>query len=120
MWSVGCIFAEMLYKKHLVFRGDEDFDILVEIAKVLGTDGLDEYLEKYQIKPIYSGKNKMKNYKRRGFDDLLTKKNKKLVTEEALDLLFKMLRYDHAERITPLDALQHSYFDEVRGIDVSC
>ena len=51
---------------------------------------------------------------------MLTKKNKKLVTEEALDLLFNMLRYDHAERITPLDALQHSYFDEVRGIDVSC
>jgi len=36
------------------------------------------------------------------------------VSEEALDLLNKMLRYDHAERICPKDAMQHSYFKPVR------
>jgi casein kinase II subunit alpha len=33
-----------------------------------------------------------------------------LVSEEALNLLDKMLRYDHAERITPKDAMDHPYF----------
>jgi len=31
-----------------------------------------------------------------------------------LDLLNKMLVYDHAERVTPKDALEHRYFDPVR------
>jgi len=36
------------------------------------------------------------------------------VTEEALDLLSKMMRYDHAERITPKDALEHPYFKPIK------
>jgi casein kinase II subunit alpha len=34
-----------------------------------------------------------------------------LISNEALDLLDKMLRYDHAERITARDAMEHPYFD---------
>lgn len=37
-----------------------------------------------------------------------------LCSEDALDLLSKMLMYDHAERIAPRDALEHRYFDPVR------
>jgi casein kinase II subunit alpha len=37
-----------------------------------------------------------------------------LVSDEALDLLSQMLRYDHAERITPKDAMGHAYFQPVR------
>jgi casein kinase II subunit alpha len=37
-----------------------------------------------------------------------------LVSEEAIDLLSKMLRYDHAERITPKDAMEHPYFKPVK------
>jgi len=37
-----------------------------------------------------------------------------LCGEDALDLLSKMLVYDHAERITPKEALEHRYFDPVR------
>jgi casein kinase II subunit alpha len=36
--------------------------------------------------------------------------NESLISEEALDLLDSMLRYDHAERITPKDAMEHPYF----------
>lgn len=36
--------------------------------------------------------------------------NEALISEEALDLLDSMLRYDHAERITPKDAMEHPYF----------
>jgi len=40
--------------------------------------------------------------------------NEHLVSEEALDMLSKMLRYDHAERITPKDAMEHPYFKPVK------
>jgi casein kinase II subunit alpha len=36
------------------------------------------------------------------------------VSEEAIDMLSKMLRYDHAERITPKDAMEHPYFKPVK------
>ena len=34
--------------------------------------------------------------------------------KEALDLLDNMLRYDHAERITPKDAMEHAYFKPIK------
>ena len=36
------------------------------------------------------------------------------MSDEALDLLSKMLRYDHAERVTPRDAMEHPYFKPVK------
>lgn len=41
--------------------------------------------------------------------------NQALCHEDALDLLNKMLVYDHAERILPKEALEHKYFDPVRN-----
>lgn len=37
-----------------------------------------------------------------------------MVTEEALDLLDKMLRYDKNDRIRPKEAMAHPYFDPIR------
>lgn len=36
--------------------------------------------------------------------------NQHLVSAEALDFLDKLLRYDHLERLTARDAMDHSYF----------
>lgn len=36
------------------------------------------------------------------------------MSEQALDLLNRMLKYDHAERITPKDAMEHPYFEPVK------
>ena len=40
--------------------------------------------------------------------------NESLITEDALDLLDQMLRYDHAERTTPKDAMEHPYFKPIK------
>jgi casein kinase II subunit alpha len=40
--------------------------------------------------------------------------NQAFCSEDALDLLNKMLQYDHAERILPREAMEHRYFDPVR------
>lgn len=33
-----------------------------------------------------------------------------MCADDAIDLLSKMLIYDHADRITPKDAMEHAYF----------
>jgi casein kinase II subunit alpha len=40
--------------------------------------------------------------------------NESLITEDALDLLDQMLRYDHDERTTPKDAMEHPYFKPIK------
>ena len=42
-------------------------------------------------------------------------RNKALASEDAIDLLSKMLVYDKNLRIRPKDALEHRYFDPVRA-----
>ncbi len=50
-------------------------------------------------------------YPRRPWDKFITPENKHLCCPEAIDILSKMLVYDHAERITPKDAMEHPYFN---------
>ena len=44
----------------------------------------------------------------------VTPQNEHLVSDEALDLLSQMLKYDHAERILPKEALDHPYFKPIK------
>ena len=48
---------------------------------------------------------------------LLTRNNAYLCTEEAIDLIDKLLVYDHAHRILPKEAMKHPYFNQVRKED---
>ncbi|CAG14693.1 unnamed protein product, partial [Tetraodon nigroviridis] len=40
MWSLGCMLASMIFLKEPFFHGQDNYDQLVRIAKVLGTDEL--------------------------------------------------------------------------------
>ena len=42
MWSLGCMLAGMIFKKEPFFHGYDNYDQLVKIAKVLGTEELFE------------------------------------------------------------------------------
>merc|ERR1712000_740572 len=46
MWSLGAMFASMIFRKEPFFHGNSNSDQLVKIAKVLGTDDLFDYLDK--------------------------------------------------------------------------
>lgn len=47
MWSLGCTFASMIFKIDTFFKGSDNYDQLVKIAQVLGTDDLVDYMGKY-------------------------------------------------------------------------
>ena len=49
MWSLGCMFAGMIFRREPFFHGHDNYDQLVKIAKVLGTDDLQKYLDKYEL-----------------------------------------------------------------------
>ena len=88
---------------------------MVKIAKVIGTDELFEYLEKYDLEldPHYDGI--LGRHSRKPFSRFITAENSHLVSDEAIDLLNKLLRYDHQERLTAVEAQAHEYFAPVRA-----
>jgi casein kinase II subunit alpha len=48
LWSLGCMVAGMIFRKEPFFHGHDNYDQLVKIAKVLGTDDLFAYLRSTQ------------------------------------------------------------------------
>src|ERR1700709_359479 len=49
MWSLGAMLASMIFRKEPFFYGNTNMELLVRIAKVLGTEELFDYLNKYKI-----------------------------------------------------------------------
>lgn len=109
VWSIGCIFAELITGKPL-FKGKDYVDQLNKILDVLGTP------EERIIQRI--GSEKAQKYvrslpfkKRIPYNRLMPSAD-----PSALDLLAKMLTFDPHDRITVPQALEHdwlfSYHDE--------
>jgi len=114
MWSLGCMFAGMIFMVHPFFHGRDNYDQLVRIAKVLGTESLAEYLTKYKLSldPQYEGL--LGTYQRKPWKKFVTDENRHLVSDDALDLLDKLLVFDPAKRFTAREAMAHPYFANVR------
>ena len=49
-------------------------------------------------------------HSRKRWERFVHSENQHLVSPEALDFLDKLLRYDHAERLTAREAMDHPYF----------
>ncbi len=50
---------------------------------------------------------------RKRWEQFVQTENQHLVSPEALDLLDKLLRYDHQQRLTATEAMEHPYFCEL-------
>lgn len=111
--------ASMIFKKEPFFQGADNNDQLVRITKVLGTDDLNKCLNKYKLELDPEIAKLIVPCPKKPWQKFINPDNKHLCGEDAIDLLSKMLLYDHAERITPRDAMEHKYFDPVRKIPKS-
>lgn len=49
-------------------------------------------------------------HSKKRWDKFINRENAHLVEGEAIDFLDKLLRYDHAERLTAREAMDHPYF----------
>uniref|UniRef100_A0A915DWZ0 Casein kinase II subunit alpha n=1 Tax=Ditylenchus dipsaci TaxID=166011 RepID=A0A915DWZ0_9BILA len=113
MWSLGCMLASMIFRKEPFFHGHDNYDQLVRIAKVLGTDELFEYIDKYQIELDPRFNDILGRHSRKRWERFVHAENQHLVTAEAIDFLDKLLRYDHQDRLTAKEAMLHPYFQPV-------
>ncbi|EMD39105.1 hypothetical protein CERSUDRAFT_112799 [Gelatoporia subvermispora B] len=114
IWSVGCILASMIFRREHFFRGKDNEDQLLKIMKILGTDGFERYLYRYGLFLQTSNKDLLCNHPRQPWPRFVTAETAPTATHESLDLLDRLLRYDHAERLTAAEAQAHSYFNAVR------
>lgn len=114
MWSLGCMFAGMIFRKEPFFHGHDNYDQLVKIAKVLGTEELFHYLDTYDVEldPHFDGI--LGRHSKKPWQKFITPENQHLVSDEAIDFVGKLLRYDHQERLSAKEAMAHAYFAPVR------
>ncbi|XP_021723341.1 cell division control protein 2 homolog C-like [Chenopodium quinoa] len=103
IWSVGCIFAEMV-RRQALFPGDSEFQQLLHIFRLLGTPTEEQWpgvtaLRDWHVYPVWESQNLARAVPSLGAD--------------GVDLLSKMLKYDPAERISAKAALDHPYFDNL-------
>lgn len=105
IWSVGVVFSELLLGEPL-FHGDSGIDQLVLIISKLGTPTKDEIKELNQNYVKYE----FPQVKARPLNALFPPKT----PSEAIDLISKIFEYRPSQRIGPLQACAHSFFDELR------
>ena len=134
------MFASMIFRKEPFFHGNSNADQLVKIAKVLGTDDLFDYLDKYEIELDAQYDDILGRFQKKPWHSFVNSENQRFVSNEAIDFLDKLLRYDHAvclglafmepsrfgfrkvanqscdtqERLTAKEAMAHPYFAPIR------
>ena len=104
MWSVGCIFAELMTNKVLL-SGDGEINQTIKIFKLLGTPN-------EKIWPGFSELPYIKNFKLKPQPYSNLRNQFPKITDKNFDLLNRMLTYDPSKRISAANSLQHKYFQE--------
>lgn len=118
-----------IFRKEHFFRGSDNVDQLLKILKVLGTEEFDKYMEKYDIEMETDSDALLRTcvrkisppgrrltlyarWPRQPWARYTTPDTSPFFTPEAIELLEKLLRYDHQERLTAREAQAHAYFSK--------
>ncbi|XP_066433103.1 mitogen-activated protein kinase 7 [Eleutherodactylus coqui] len=110
MWSVGCIFAEMLGRKQL-FPGKNYIHQLQLIMTVLGTPS-NQVIRAIGAERVRAYIQSLPSRQPVPWTELYPQGDRK-----ALDLLSKMLRFDPRERISVREALRHPFLSKYHDPD---
>lgn len=103
VWSIGCIFAEMINHGPL-FAGDSEIDELFKIFQVLGTPTEETWPNVSELPDYQEG---FPKWSAKPWESLCP-----ALDEDGVDLLRQMLQYVPERRITAKAAMQHPYFDD--------
>ena len=107
MWSIGCIFAEMINGKAL-FMGNSESDQLKKIFEIKGTPN-ENYASQLRELPEWGvGNNNFESYPEKSFKEVFPN-----LDAEGIDLLQKFLQLEPEKRISAEEALKHSFFADL-------
>ena len=107
MWSIGCIFAEMVLGKPL-FTGNSESDQLKKIFEIMGTPN-ENYASQLKEFPEWGvGENTFDNFPKKNFKEIFPN-----LDIEGIDLLQKFLQLEPDKRISAEEALKHPFFDDL-------
>jgi len=107
IWSVGCIFAEMVNGRPL-FPGSSESDQLMRIFKTLGTPTKKTW-PTYTDLPEYKVVDNFPSYPVQSL-----KKICRRLDNIGLELLGRMLQFDPSKRISAELAMKHQYFKDLK------
>jgi len=104
MWSVGCIFAELLLRKPIL-PGRDEMDQITMIFKLLGTPNEMTWPGGTKLSHFNLVAQSIKKQYQSSFNDKFGQ-----LDSQAQDLLRKLLSMDPEKRISAKEALDHDYF----------
>jgi cell division cycle 2-like protein len=113
MWSVGCIFAELILLKPLL-PGRGEIDQLDHIFKLLGAPTEANWPGVSKLPNVVNVKWKGPKHSqlRQKFPVASLTYGQSVLSNAGFDLMQQMLSLDPAQRISAADALKHEYFSE--------
>ena len=111
IWAIGCIMAE-LYKLEAIFQGENGFDQIQQILKILGTPTKSKWPWGYYQAELLGFT--MPVYYKKDFKKLL-----KSISNEGVNLLNEILQYDPAKRPSCNKILNHPYFKLINKIPIN-
>ena len=85
----------MIFRTEPFFQVNSKYDQLVKIAKVLGTEYLFEDLDKYEIDLDTQYDDILGRFPKKSWHTFVNQDNQRFVSNDAIDFLDKLLRYDH-------------------------
>lgn len=88
----------MIFRIEPFFHGVSNFHLLQVIARVLGTKDLLNYVEKYDIETTPNDVDAIAYFEKRNWQSFFNEGNERFSSSEAVDLLDKLLRWDHKVR----------------------
>ena len=111
VWAIGCIMAE-LYKLEAIFQGENGFDQIQQILKILGTPTKSKWPWGYYQAELLGFK--LPVYYKKDFKKLL-----KSISNEGVNLLNEILQYDPAKRPSCNKILNHPYFKLINKVPIN-
>lgn len=116
VWGAGCMLAGLIFRTDPFFNGADNVHQIQCVADVVGAKDLLAWVQRYDIPLAADKRRAVGSGPRAPWARFRTDDNAHLCSDDAVDLVGRMLTVDHQERITAAEALAHRYFDTVRHL----